>query len=51
MTDKAERSDEVSRKPYTRPQLRVYGDLQEITREIGMNGLPDSGSGGNMETA
>ena len=51
MTDKAERNDDVSRKPYTRPQLRVYGDLQEITQNVGMTGIQDGGGGPNMDTS
>jgi hypothetical protein len=30
-----------ARKPYSKPQLQVYGDLREITQNVGGAGVPD----------
>jgi hypothetical protein len=32
-----------SLKPYHRPRLRVYGDLNRLTLAVGMKGAPDGG--------
>jgi len=30
-------------KPYHRPRLRIYGDLNRLTQAVGMKGAPDGG--------
>ena len=49
-----ERSDEREikpgesiKKPYSRPQLEVYGNLREITQSAGKTGKSDGGGVGN----
>ena len=40
------------KKPYSTPHLHLYGDIREITRGVGRNGLNDLGAGmGNDRTA
>jgi len=34
-----------AKKYYTRPELRIYGDLEKITLSVDMTGHKDSGSG------
>jgi len=33
------------KKPYTTPVLSLYGDIREITRNVGRNGFNDNGVG------
>jgi hypothetical protein len=33
---------QVSRQPYSSPELRVYGDIREITHGFGVNGENDN---------
>ena len=35
------------KKPYSRPQLEVYGNLREITQSAGKTGKSDGGGVGN----
>jgi len=37
-------------RPYSRPQLVIYGDIQEITQSAGKNGNDDNGQGNSMKT-
>ena len=32
----------VPRKPYSQPELRIYGDIHEITQAVGKTGTPDN---------
>lgn len=42
---------ESTKKPYRRPQLKVYGDLQNITQALaGMNGNDNSGLGNSKSS-
>ena len=37
---------ELSKKPYSVPRLRVYGDIREITKAMGgTTGMNDGGAG------
>jgi hypothetical protein len=36
---------EENRKPYHKPELIVYGNIREITRNIGPKGNDDGGGG------
>jgi hypothetical protein len=38
--------DRKNRKPYSTPQLQIYGDLREITQVVGKNGNDDFAPGG-----
>jgi hypothetical protein len=29
-------------KPYSRPTLVIYGTVQELTKSVGIHGMPDS---------
>jgi len=33
------------KKPYHRPEVIVYGNIREITRNVGPKGLDDNGGG------
>ncbi len=37
-------------RPYSRPQLVIYGDIQEITQTAGNMGNIDGGSGNTAKT-
>jgi hypothetical protein len=37
-------------RPYSRPQLVIYGDIQEITQSAGNMGNMDGGSGSMAKT-
>ena len=43
---------DLVRKPYSKPQIQVYGDLREITKTVsGSKNTPDGGPGpGNPKT-
>jgi len=44
-SDKREvKQTESIKKPYSRPQLEVYGNLREITQANGKTGKADAGS-------
>ncbi|MEA2491638.1 MAG: hypothetical protein QOH21_3430 [Acidobacteriota bacterium] len=34
----------VPRKPYSRPQLKVYGDIRQLTQNASRNQVRDGGS-------
>lgn len=34
-----------TKKPYRKPELLVYGNIREITRNIGSKGASDNGGG------
>ena len=36
---------EESKKPYHRPEVIVYGNIREITKNTGPNGADDGGGG------
>ena len=36
--------DRNHRKPYTTPQVQIYGDLRGITQAIGNSGMSDMGT-------
>jgi hypothetical protein len=36
-------NEETKRKEYSAPKVITYGDIVEITRNIGDKGMPDSG--------
>ena len=38
-------SDEKLRKPYHKPKLIVYGNIREITKNLGPKGALDGGGG------
>ena len=38
------------KKPYSRPQLQVYGDLRELTNTVGLTGAKDGGIGSMQKT-
>jgi hypothetical protein len=40
----AEQAQE-SRKPYHKPEVIVYGNIREITRNLGPKGVDDGGGG------
>ena len=42
-------SSEEEKKPYTTPQLIVYGDIRIITKTVDNNGPADGPAGGNMD--
>lgn len=35
------------RKPYSKPQLKIYGDIRTLTRNIARNSVRDGGSNSN----
>jgi hypothetical protein len=43
-TDKPVNPDEI-KKPYHKPEVIVYGNIREITRNIGSKGNLDGGGG------
>jgi hypothetical protein len=38
-------NDQETRKPYHKPAVIVYGNIREITRNIGPKGAEDGGGG------
>ena len=38
-------NEQVTRKPYHKPEVIVYGNIREITRNIGSKGNLDGGGG------
>ncbi len=40
-----ETKQQSAKKPYTTPVLSLYGDIREITRNVGRNGGNDNGIG------
>jgi hypothetical protein len=43
-------ADKNQRKPFREPDLRVYGDIAEVTRAVGMTGALDGMATGNTKT-
>ena len=43
-TESPEQQAEI-KKPYHKPELLVYGNIREITRNIGSKGVEDGGGG------
>jgi hypothetical protein len=39
------RDPDQSKKPYHKPQVIVYGNIREITRNVGPKGASDNGGG------
>jgi hypothetical protein len=39
-----------TRKSYRSPHVSIYGDIREITKNVGMNGNPDGATKGNTKT-
>ena len=46
-----EQQTESGRKTYKQPRLEVYGDLREITRNVGKSGAKDGGTVQTTNTA
>lgn len=42
--DSPDKNDD-SRKPYHKPELVTYGNIREITRNVGPKGVDDGGGG------
>ena len=42
---------ETVRRPYTKPQLQVYGDLRALTNTVGATGAKDGSPTANMQTS
>lgn len=40
-----------ARKPYSSPVLETYGNIHEITRQVGNMGNSNDGGGGKTKTA
>ena len=38
-------NDQETRKPYHKPEVIVYGNIREITRNVGPKGAEDGGGG------
>ncbi len=46
--------NETTKKAYRKPELVVYGDIREITRNVGKNGVDDgimTGGGASNKTS
>jgi hypothetical protein len=41
----AQATNEESKKPYHRPEVVVYGNIREITKNLGPKGALDGGGG------
>jgi len=41
----------TSKKPYTAPALRIFGDVAALTRSVGNTGKADGGHGAMSKTA
>ncbi len=44
----APKAAQVSKKPYRRPVLHVYGNIRAITQAVGSTGLMDGGAVAGM---
>jgi hypothetical protein len=42
--------DRPARKPYESPKLEVYGDIRDVTENVGMSGSADGAAMGNNKT-
>jgi len=42
---------DTPKKPYTTPQVQIYGDLRDVTQSAMMNNLTDNGPGANNRTS
>jgi hypothetical protein len=40
----------TTRTPYEPPRLVVYGDMRELTQNVGKTGVPDGGHGAHSRT-
>ena len=40
---RSKKEEQSKKKPYLKPNLRVYGDMQTITRTAGMGAISDGG--------
>jgi hypothetical protein len=49
--DEPTSTDAAARKPYVAPTLRVYGDIAELTRVVGIAGNLDGGTANHKKTA
>ena len=38
-------TEQITRKPYHKPEVIVYGNIREITRNVGSKGNLDGGGG------
>jgi hypothetical protein len=45
MERKSEAAEQVTKKPYRKPEVIVYGNIREITRNAGSKGNLDGGGG------
>ena len=45
MERKPETDEQETRKPYHKPEVIVYGNIREITRNVGPKGNLDGGGG------
>ena len=45
MERKPEAAEQVNKKPYHKPEVIVYGNIREITRNAGPKGALDGGGG------
>jgi hypothetical protein len=41
---------DTQKKPYAQPQLRVYGDIRQITQVTNGNGAKNDGGNGNNKS-
>ena len=41
----AQTNQQETRKPYHKPEVIVYGNIREITRNVGPKGVDDGGGG------
>jgi hypothetical protein len=39
-----------ARRPYSKPQVQIYGDLRDLTNAIGKNGAVDNSPTVNMQS-
>lgn len=44
-------SDAAMRLPYASPELRAYGTLESVTRQVGNMSNKNDGGGGNTKTS
>jgi hypothetical protein len=49
--DEQTSADAYGRRPYVPPVLRVYGDVAELTRVVGIAGNTDGGTANHKKTA
>lgn len=50
MEQDEERGSKPARKPYKRPRLQVYGDLENLTNAVGSKGNYDGATRGKNRT-